>query len=289
MASGREIQPYRGRFAPSPTGPLHLGSLVAAAASYLDAQHAFGEWHVRIDDIDPPRAIEGAVSSILTCLDHHGFVSPIPTVFQSQHHSRYDEALEKLSALGLLFSCSCTRATLGPQGCCTRDCRQLSPGMLASHSWRIHVPPGTETVFNDLFLGNQRHALAESTPNFIVRRRDGFYAYQLAAAVDDGDPAVNHVVRGEDLLGSTHRQLFLQQLLRLGSPHYGHVPVMTDKQGNKLSKQTGAHPIDTTTASLNLRQVLAFLGQPAPPENCQSVTDILAFATHYWNRNCVGR
>lgn len=289
MIRGSATTNYRGRFAPSPTGPLHIGSLVAATASYLDAHSAGGDWHIRIDNIDPPRAVAGATTLILTCLDQHGLYSAVPTVYQSQHHARYDRALEQLSALGLLFSCSCTRATLGHQGCCIRDCRQTSPGAQAGHSWRIQVPEHTETRFDDLFLGEQHEALAENTPNFIVKRRDGLYAYQLAAAVDDGGIEVNHVVRGADLLSSTHRQVFLQQQLTLTSPQYGHVPILTDNEGNKLSKQTGASAVDPDVAGQNLRQVLAFLGQQEPPAHLLQPAEILDFASDHWDRDCVTR
>ena len=289
MIRGSAITNYRGRFAPSPTGPLHMGSLVAATASYLDAHSAGGDWHIRIDDIDPPRAVAGATTLILTCLDQHGLYSAAPTDFQSQHYARYDWALERLNTLGLLFSCSCTRATLSHQGCCIRDCRLTSPGALAGHSWRIQVPQHTETRFDDLFLGQQQEALAKNTPNFIVKRRDGLYAYQLAAAVDDGGIGITHVVRGADLLSSTHRQVFLQQKLALASPQYGHVPILTDNQGTKLSKQTGASAVDPDVAGLNLRQVLAFLGQKEPPEHLLQPAEILDFASKNWDRDCVAR
>ena len=176
---------YRGRFAPSPTGPLHAGSLVAALASFLDARHHHGQWQLRIDDIDPPRAVAGSIDAITEALVAHGLVWDGPILYQSHSSSHYDRALDRLISSGWLFRCLCTRATLETNGCCGRNCRDHDISAETPHSLRTKVAPGRLAGFNDRFLGEQ-YAPAETAPkDFIVKRRDGLYAYQLAAAIDD--------------------------------------------------------------------------------------------------------
>jgi glutamyl-Q tRNA(Asp) synthetase len=280
---------YQGRFAPSPTGPLHRGSLVAAVASFLDAQAHGGSWLVRIDDIDPPRAVEGSVEAILAALSAHGLVSAHPTDFQSAHAPRFDEALDRLAESGLIFPCTCTRATLSPMGACVRDCASRSFAWQSSASWRIKVPEPSLVSFEDRVLGPQSLELHKHTPNFIVRRRDGLYAYQLAAAVDDGNQEITHVVRGADLTQSTYRQIFIQHCLDLATPCYAHVPVVTDAAGQKLSKQTGAQPLDVEQAPNNLREALTALGQVEPPAELCQVSDIIDWAAQHWQLRCVSK
>lgn len=281
-----EATPYTGRFAPSPTGPLHAGSLVAALASYLDARAAGGKWLLRIDDIDPPRAVPGSVDAILEALDAHGLKFNGPVLWQSQHASRYDAALDQLAALGLTFHCRCTRASLAPGSICIADCKER-PAASASEpfSIRVAVPASEVTEFNDVVLGKQQFALGQTTPNFILRRRDGLYAYQLACAVDDAAPAISHVIRGVDLLESTHRQRYLHQLLDLASPTYGHVPVVTDTDGNKLSKQTGAPALNNANAAANLRAALQSLNQPTP--DTHDIAQLLTQASRSWRRRYI--
>ncbi len=220
---------YIGRFAPSPTGPLHAGSLIAALASYLDARHSGGTWQLRIDDIDPPRQIPGAVESIIESLQSHGLKHDGDVIFQSQHSEQYDHALARLTASGHLFRCQCTRTTLGPGGVCIKHC---NAPVDQPASLRIRVPANVVIEFDDVLLGPQRFTKADLPDNFIVRRRDGLFAYQLAAAIDDAAPATSHVIRGRDLLDSTPRQRFIQQCLGLDAPFYGHLPILMGPDGH---------------------------------------------------------
>lgn len=274
---------YCGRFAPSPTGPLHAGSLLAALASFLDARAAGGKWLLRIDDIDPPRAIEGSIEWIQRSLKAHGLHWDGGVVFQSTHAEKYENALKQLDERGYLFACTCTRTTLGERGCCVLDCAEHPKDRTKPHSLRIRIPADTAITFTDRFLGLQQERLGEQLNNFIVRRRDGLFAYQLAAAVDDGNGLINQVVRGEDLLPSTARQIFIQGLLELPSPDYAHVPVVCDDQGVKLSKQTGAPGLDNGKAAANLREALSRLNQLSPPSSYLSPEHILAWAIEHWH------
>ena len=272
---------YSGRFAPSPTGPLHAGSLVAALASFLDARHHNGQWQLRIDDIDPPRAVAGSIDAITDALLAHGLRWDGPILYQSHSSPRYDSALDKLQSSGWLFRCVCTRATLAADGCCGQRCQDHNIGVGTPHSLRVKVAPERLEGFRDRFLGEQP-ADTTALKDFIVKRRDGLYAYQLAAAIDDTKPQFTHVVRGADLLESTHRQRWLQQLLGLEPPSYAHVAVLVDQAGNKLSKQTGAPPLDNSQAEKNLRQCLQHLAQPAPPSSARRVSEILDHAAEHW-------
>lgn len=278
--------PYTGRFAPSPTGPLHAGSLVAALASFLDARAAGGQWLLRIDDIDPPRAMPGATQRILSTLAAHHLHFDGSLQLQSNHYPAYANALDQLAASGLVFRCRCTRATLGPNSTCIASCAAEEAPAKDPTSLRIKVPEHTTLEFDDLIKGPQRLALGEHTPNFVLRRRDGLYAYQLACAVDDGDPSITHVIRGSDLLDSTFRQLYIQRCLGLGHPRYGHLPVLTDSDGNKLSKQTGAAALDDNTPYRNLQSALATLGQP-PIDADGDVDALLTLATEHWSRTAI--
>ena len=273
---------YRGRFAPSPTGPLHAGSLVAALASFLDARHHDGQWQLRIDDIDPPRAVVGSIDAITETLIAHRLIWDGPILFQSQSSPHYDSALDRLMSSGWLFRCLCTRATLDDSGCCGQHCQEQNISAETPHSLRVKVAFERLEGFSDRFWGEQP-ALAETTPkDFIVKRRDGLYAYQLAAAIDDAKPSFTHIVRGADLLESTYRQRWLQHLLGLESPSYAHVAILVDEAGNKLSKQTGAPPLDNRQPEKNLRQCLRHLGQPAPPSSAHHVPEMLDHATKQW-------
>ena len=273
---------YRGRFAPSPTGPLHEGSLVAALASFLDAQHHSGQWQLRIDDIDPPRAVAGSIDAITEALLAHGLEWDGPVLYQSHSSPHYDSALDLLMSSGWLFRCVCARATLDADGCCGQHCEDHNIGLETPHSLRVKVAPERLEGFSDRFLGEQPAPTETALKDFIVKRRDGLYAYQLAAAIDDAKPQFTHVVRGADLLESTHRQRWLQQLLGLEPPAYAHVAVLADQAGNKLSKQTGAPALDNRQPEKNLRQCLQHLAQPAPPSSARRVPEILDHATEHW-------
>ena len=277
------IARYRGRFAPSPTGPLHLGSLIAAVASYLDARHHRGQWLLRMEDLDPPREEPGAAQQILDSLQQHGLAWDDPPLWQSRRLNAYAAILARLEREGHLFRCDCTRAMLGPGGACNGRCLQC-PGRVAT-PWalRVKVPPDHVITFIDQVQGPQHSKLGRELPDFVLRRKDGLDAYQLAVVVDDADQGITHVVRGSDLLDSTARQIFLQQLLHYPTPHYCHLPVITGRDGKKFSKQNHAPALDDTRAPGNLRQALAFLCQPTPPRGLATVAQILDYAIPHWD------
>ena len=246
---------YRGRFAPSPTGPLHAGSLVSALASFLDARAHGGSWIVRIEDVDAPRTVPGAADEILATLAHFGMHSDEAPVWQSARGDAYQAAFERLQTAGFIYPCGCTRreiadslvhaharhATLAYPGTC-RDGLHGKP----ARAWRLRVPDGDAAVitFVDRWQGPQTQNLATEVGDFALKRADGLWAYQLAVVVDDADAGITHIVRGADLLDSTARQIYLQQCLGVPTPAYLHVDVVNNDAGEKLSKQTGAAPLD---------------------------------------------
>lgn len=252
-----------GRFAPSPTGTLHLGSLLAAAASYLDARRRGLAWLVRLDDLDEPRSEPGADRAILHALECHGLYWDGPVVRQSNHGERYAAALDTLAQAGTLFYCRCSRKDLRDTVIYPGTCRgQRTP----RPDCAVRVRAAEAAVeFDDLLLRPQRVDLAQDTGDFVVRRRDGLTAYQLATAVDDGDPAITRVIRGRDLLDSTPRQIFLMRQLGLTIPRYGHIRVLVDAHGQKLSKSTHAAALDLSRPADNVARVLRLLGQTVPP------------------------
>ena len=274
---------YRGRFAPSPTGPLHLGSLIAAVASYLDARHHRGQWLLRMEDLDPPREEPRAAQRILDSLQQHGLVWDAPPMWQSQRLTAYAAILARLEQDGHLFKCDCTRAMLGPDGACNGRCLRRPLQVATPWALRVKVPRDHNIAFTDQLQGPQHSKLGRELPDFILRRKDGLHAYQLAVVVDDADQGITHVVRGSDLLDSTARQIFLQQLLHYPTPHYCHLPVITGRDGKKLSKQNHAPALDDTRAPGNLRQALAFLRQLAPPRELATAAQILDYAVTQWD------
>lgn len=271
-----QSSPYIGRFAPSPTGPLHAGSLVAALASYLDARANGGRWLIRIEDIDEGRAVPGAAETILEQLDWLGMRSDGEILWQSRRKARYQAARERLAEH--VYGCGCNRREIadsrlgvGPDGAAIYPgtCRRgLAPGREA-RSLRLRVPEaGADLiVFNDRFAGWQEQRLALESGDFVLKRADGYWAYQLAVVVDDAEQGVTDVVRGADLLDSTPRQIYLQRLLGVPTPRYLHVPVVRNANGEKLSKQTGAlailpeaHGHSEEAAVAALQQAAGFLG-----------------------------
>jgi glutamyl-Q tRNA(Asp) synthetase len=273
---------YRGRFAPSPTGPLHLGSLIAALASYLDARHHKGIWLVRMEDLDPPREEPGAAQLILESLQFHGLHWDEDVLFQSQRQAAYAAALAKLAAQGLLFDCDCSRAQLAADGACRGSCRERQPSLSQPTATRVAIPPGCEIRFADAIQGRVHSALGIEAGDFVVKRKDGLDAYQLAVVVDDAWQGITHVVRGSDLLNSSARQIFLQQVLNYPTPAYSHIPVITDARGQKLSKQSHAPALANSAAAGNLRAALRFLCQPNPPGHLRETARILDFAISNW-------
>ncbi|HLW05592.1 MAG TPA: tRNA glutamyl-Q(34) synthetase GluQRS [Azoarcus sp.] len=260
---------YVGRFAPSPSGPLHFGSLIAAAASWFDARAAGGRWLLRIDDVDTPRVVPGAAEDILATLERFGFFWDAEPVWQSRRSEAYAAALERLQQDGMLFACACSRRELADSAL-ARDGSHVYPG-----TCREGLPPGRTARalriraqgcirFEDILQGPQREDLEKDVGDFVVRRADGIFAYQLAVVVDDAEAGVTDIVRGADLLASTSRQIYLQQQLGLPTPRYAHVPVALSPTGQKLSKQNLARAIAPLSPAATLHAALEFLGQ-APP------------------------
>lgn len=268
-----------GRFAPSPTGPLHLGSLLAATASYLDARARRGRWLVRIDDLDKPRNQAGADTLILKSLEAHALHWDGEVSFQSLRQNRYLSALDRLAEH--VFYCRCSRRQLRGIAVYPGTCRQQRKPRSDS-AIRVEVPD-RNIEFTDLIMGSQCENLAASVGDFIIRRRDGLIAYQLATAVDDGDPSITHVVRGRDLLDNTVRQIFLMQLLELKPPSYAHVPLLTYPGGEKLSKQHGAAAVDDSQAVQNLITIFAALGMTVPAEVAALPTaEVVSWGIEHW-------
>ena len=277
---------YRGRFAPSPTGPLHRGSLVAAVASWLDARAAGGEWLLRIEDVDTPRTVPGAADGIIRTLESLGLHWDGEIAWQSRRRDRYEAALERLRDGGFVYRCRCSRreiadsALRGIEGVVyPGTCRDLALDPRADGADRFRVPP-EPVAFEDRLRGRLEQDMARDIGDFVVKRRDGLHAYQLAVVVDDADEGITDVVRGADLLWSTPRQVVLQQALGFPTPRYLHVPVVTNAQGEKLSKQTLAPPVRAGDAEA-LRDALRLLRQPPAPGD--DPREILDAATKSWN------
>ncbi|MET0934892.1 MAG: tRNA glutamyl-Q(34) synthetase GluQRS [Luteibacter sp.] len=255
---------YRGRFAPSPTGALHFGSLVAAVGSWLVARHAGGAWLVRVEDIDPPREVPGSAASILATLAAFDLVPDEPVVYQAGRDPLYRAAFQRLKAQGHLFPCWCSRAELAAHGGMHRDGRCIAPpDPERTPAWRLRSPDETIHWVDDL-QGPQSENLREVAGDFVIRRVEGLWAYQLACVVDDADQGITHVVRGEDLLESTARQIYLQRLLDLPTPGYLHLPLVLDADGRKLSKSAASLPVDPAEPLPALRAALARLGLDVP-------------------------
>ena len=282
---------YRGRFAPSPTGPLHFGSLVAAVGSYLDARTQGGEWLVRMEDVDTSRNVPGAADDILRTLAAFGFVWDGPVLYQTSRLAAYAEALALLKQRGLAYGCACSRKEIADSA--TRpaidgglaypgNCRHGLPAGRTPRAWRLcvnDVPLG----FSDRIQGRLEQQLARDVGDFVLLRADGLYAYQLAVVVDDAWQGITDVVRGADLLASTPRQCWLQQCLGLPTPTYAHLPVAANADGEKLSKQTRARALDVGQAAELLVQALCFLGQAPPAELAMAgVAGVWEWALAHW-------
>lgn len=284
ISSGFESSDYVGRFAPSPTGPLHEGSLLCALASYLDAKAHNGQWLLRIEDLDPPREIPGADRLIIESLRAHGLLWDGTVVYQSDRLHAYQEALDTLQQLELVYRCICRRADLALSGgAYPGHCRESNHDGSAPHALRLKVG-NFVAGFTDGIQGPIREPLPDSCGDFIIRRKDLLFSYQLAVSVDDGAQNISHVVRGIDLMESTGRQIYTLQTLGYTPPAYAHIPVLVDQNGDKLSKQTGATAIDNSQAIHNLMTALERLQQPQPPKSERgSAQSILQFAAHHWS------
>jgi glutamyl-Q tRNA(Asp) synthetase len=270
---------YIGRFAPSPTGPLHFGSLVAALASYLDAKANKGQWLVRMEDLDPPREQPGAADEILRSLDTHGLGWDGEILYQSTRLAAYQEQLDSLIQADLVYPCQCSRQRLQSLGgIYDGHCRTHPPAGNQPLAWRLKLydlpkrflnqdfAPGEIIRFTDAIQGEQQQHLRRQAGDQILKRRDGFYAYPLAVVVDDIAQGITHIIRGSDLLEVTGRQIFFFKLLGKTPPVFGHVPLAIQENGQKLSKQNHAPPLVSSDASRNLWQALRFLGQNPPTE-----------------------
>jgi glutamyl-Q tRNA(Asp) synthetase len=279
--------PYIGRFAPSPSGPLHFGSLVSAVASYLDAKAHNGTWLVRMDDLDPPREISGAADLILQQLQQHSLNWDGDILYQSQRSEAYLATLEKLQHEGLIYPCQCSRQQLKEQGGLHHGrCQLQDPSALAA--LRLAAPVKSQIEFEDIFQGQQNQNIKQEVGDVVLHRKDGLFAYQLAVVVDDAYQQISHVIRGSDLLSSTPRQICLQQLLGLPTPLYGHIPVVTNLNGQKLSKQNLTPSIDAKTASTNLTSALQWLGLPLPKAlYSASGHELLNWGVEHWQRKLI--
>ncbi len=284
------MDPYRGRFAPSPTGPLHFGSLTAAVGSYLEAKSRGGAWLVRMEDLDRPREQPGAADAILRTLEACGMGWDGSILYQSRRGEAYGAALSRLEAQGLAYPCGCSRkeiadSGLGPDGALIYPgtCRTgLAPGK-TPRATRVRV--GDSVIeFEDALQGRFRQDLATEVGDFVLLRADGCYAYQLAVVIDDADQGITHVVRGADLLASTPRQIYLQRLLGLPTPHYLHLPAAVNAAGEKLSKQTRAAAVDARDPLPALVQVMEFLGQSPPAQlGRATLAEFWDWALAHWN------
>lgn len=279
---------YVGRFAPSPTGPLHFGSLVTALASYLDARANRGRWLLRMEDLDTERVRTGAADQILRDLERFGLEWDDAVVYQSQRTEAYCSAFKRLTVDGHVYPCACSRKESAGRykGTCAAG---LQKGQ-GARSWRLRVMDSMTIRFEDRIQGAYAQDVHAETGDFILRRADGPFAYQLAVVVDDAAQGVTHVVRGADLLDNVPRQIYLQQCLQLQTPQYAHVPVATDESGLKLSKSTGAAALDRHAPARELQHALAFLGHELPEEvQGFSVAELLAWSIRTWDVERVPR
>ncbi|MBT8116493.1 MAG: tRNA glutamyl-Q(34) synthetase GluQRS [Gammaproteobacteria bacterium] len=286
---------YRGRFAPSPTGPLHFGSLVAALGSYLDARHNRGEWLVRVEDLDPPREVAGAAYSILHTLEAFGLEWDGPVVYQSMRNELYDTALEQLARNGKLYGCACTRkeiadSSIKGQGTIyPGTCRNGLPAGRTARSVRVRVDDACIRI-TDRLQGIVEQSLADEVGDFVLRRADQLVAYQLAVVIDDAEQGITDVVRGADLLDSTPRQYYLQQQLGLPAPRYLHLPVAVNASREKLGKQTHARAVQPDAGNRILIAALTFLQQALPDDAAMAgQAELLQWATVHWNVDALPR
>ncbi len=278
---------YRGRFAPSPSGPLHLGSLLTALASFLDARAHGGQWLLRIDDLDPYRTQPDATTRILHSLEQLGLHWDGPIVLQSQQLERYRVGLESLQSQGLIYACTCSRRQLAAD-----DATGIYPGNCRDQHHRFQDgqqalrlrTDDRSILFDDQVQGRQQQILSQAVGDFVLYRRDGAFAYHLATVLDDAEQRVTHIVRGCDLLDSTPRQIYLQSLLTLPLPVYAHTPILVDAHGQKLSKRLMAPEAETRQPGAILAHLLDLLRHPLPCElTGASVTEILSWATSIWD------
>ncbi len=276
---------YKGRFAPSPTGAVHYGTLIAAVGSYLQAKKNNGKWLLRIEDVDTTRSVAGADTDILHTLEAFGFQWHGSVIYQSEQTKYYQQALEQLSSRELVFPCLCTRKQLAKinNEVYPGRCRNRRLPEKETHALRLRTKNLTIN-FDDTVMGKQSQNIATQCGDFIIKRRDGLFAYQLAVVVDDALQGISDVVRGADLLGSTARQIYLHQLLGYIAPTYCHLPLAVDCSGKKISKSDGATKVDVNNRERLLCSVLVFLGQQPPADlDASSINDIWLWARTHWD------
>ena len=287
---------YIGRFAPSPTGLLHIGSLLTALASYADARAQGGRWLVRMEDLDPPREMPGAAAHILRTLEAFGFEWDGEVAYQSRRHHLYRAALQSLQQSGLAYPCYCSRKQWHAQarqgvdgfvynGACARLAAPPPEAAGRVPAWRLRVPDET-IAFTDGIVGHYAQNLARDIGDFVLQRADGLWAYQLAVVADDAEQGITHIVRGQDLLVSTPRQIWLQRCLGFPTPHYAHLPLLTNAEGQKWSKQTLAPALDLQRKEALLRQVMGYLKLPPAPA-VDKPQELLNWAVQHWQLQAV--
>ena len=283
---------YRGRFAPSPTGDLHFGTLLAAVGSYLQARSQQGEWIMRIEDVDTTRRIEGAADALLRALEGFGFEWDDGEAYQSARTDLYEAALAQLSENELIYPCTCSRrqlADLGDAQVYPGHCRHRHLPLQEEYALRLRVSDQLIS-FDDRVMGHYQQHLASECGDFVIKRRDGLFAYQLAVVVDDAEQGVTEVVRGTDLLDSTPRQIYLQQQLGYPQPTYLHLPLLVDEHGQKLGKSTGAAALDLKHPAISLHAALKLLGQLPPEELANDkLATIWQWAIEHWNIAAIPR
>ncbi len=281
----KKSQIYKGRFAPSPTGPVHFGTLIAAVGSYLQAKKNKGEWLIRMEDVDITRKVDGADVDILKTLEAFGFEWHGKIIYQSEQTVHYEQALGQLISQSLIFPCLCSRKQLAKSNSTVYPgtCRSRQLPEKNEHALRL-LSKDISIKFNDAVMGRQSQNIKLQCGDFVIRRRDGLFSYQLAVVVDDARQGISEIVRGADLLDSTPRQIYLQQLLKYSTPDYCHLPLAVNNSGNKISKSEGATKIDLQRKEQLLVSTLAFLGQnPAEDLAKSSINDIWSWAVEHWN------
>ena len=278
-----------GRFAPSPTGPLHFGSLVAAVASYCDAKSRGGQWLLRIEDVDTTRRVDGASEQIIQTLQRYGFMWDGDVIYQSQRTDLYQQALDLLRDQHLAYPCTCSRKEIADSSTLQGIEGAIYPGTCLQHPIKPGVPAAwrlktSDTIigFDDLIQGHLQHNMARDIGDFVVKRADGLFSYQLAVVVDDALQGVTHVVRGADLLNSTTRQIYLQQLLGYTTPVYAHIPLVMNAEGQKLSKQTLAAELPSDNITDVMIAAFRFLPYLPTPPSLISVYDLWQWAIDHW-------
>lgn len=280
---------YKGRFAPSPTGPVHYGTLIAAVGSYLQAKKNNGKWLIRIEDVDTQRRVEGADDDILRTLERFGFEWDDEVSYQTKRIEYYEQALEKLVAQSMVFPCLCSRKQLikVDGNIYPGTCRHRSIPEKQNRALRV-LARDIDIEFSDAVMGRQSQNIKHQCGDFIIKRRDGLFAYQLAVVVDDAMQDITEVVRGVDLLDSTARQIYLQQLLNYSTPMYLHLPLAVDLQGNKISKSDNATKVDPGNKETLLISALKFLGQRPPDDLVKSdINDIWSWAVEHWQTSSI--